>query len=376
MKNVFILLLLFSSFNSISQSDKLRALLDKGELSAIKEYYAKGNDLFDYLLIPREIYGDVELMEVHPIIYVTNKENMQLVNFYLDEMKKYDGGIEQFAHEINAAFVMSMSGNNEEIKTLLHQFNNSKADVCYPCHSQTAIMVAAAYGNEKWYFKLKEEGFEDFLSENGSNLLHCAVNGGSVKILNDVLNQNRFDINGVNQEYLPKAPIDFSIDLDSDEIFNLLLKTGADINSSGSIFFGLSEVKNSKIQEYIMANADISRLLAIDYYNEMPLHHAMRANNSGVVLWMLKKMKEFCTEGFIFEYGAFEDTEYHPLLYAIENQNKEIFEAFIEFATFMNKCNDFEIIPFYKYLSKSANKTFGKSYVKEVYTKYGVQETK
>lgn len=367
-----------STFTLSAQTDKLRKLLDNNDKMGLVDFYNKGYSLETFLMIESFVNGEIDVIDVHPLTYVTNKQNTDLVEFYLNAFEKSEEGISAYYYAIEEAFVMSMSGKNDEISELLFSYNESKNSVCYPCHSHTATMVAAAYGNEKWYFKLRELGFEDGVSDVGNNLLHCAVTGGSMAIVKDVLSQKRFDVNEINTSINGETPFYLSFEHESTQIFNLLLKEGGNCNANNLAWFSAGEIKNDEIFNYLAKNIEPNYVFAINSELELPVHYAMYYNNTKMALWLLEKMKENCDVTGLIHSDSFDGiSNYFPLLYAIEFKNKELYEAFLSFASKVYECTeDNYVVPMYKDYKKYAIKTFGKDYVNSMYAKYSFEELK
>lgn len=378
MKKILLAVFLLNSVIINAQSDKLRKILDDNDKEGLKAYYQKGYSLETELSIETNSNGYSDYIYVHPLIYVTNKQNLSFVKFYLEAFKNSEEGIESYSYVTNEAFVMSMSGKNDEISELLFSYNESKNSVCYPCHSHTATMVAAAYGNEKWYFKLRELGFEDGVSDVGNNLLHCAVTGGSMAIVKDVLSQKRFDVNEINTSINGETPFYLSFEHESTQIFNLLLKEGGNCNANNLAWFSAGEIKNDEIFNYLAKNIEPNYVFAINSELELPVHYAMYYNNTKMALWLLEKMKENCDVTGLIHSDSFDGiSNYFPLLYAIEFKNKELYEAFLSFASKVYECTeDNYVVPMYKDYKKYAIKTFGKDYVNSMYAKYSFEELK
>lgn len=371
-----ITLFLFFPLTVLAQEKKLVALLEKGDKDALQSYYEKGHSLEDVIPLTLTVANDQVTYYIHPLVYVTGKKNLQLVQFYLQKMEEdWEENGTFYQEVIGEAFTVSISRGDEGISDLLYSKTTATDVICEPCNGSNALLIAASYGNEKWYFKLKDSS--NLLLENqyGNNLLHCAASGGSVKIVKDVLSLNQFDVNARNSYYLRETPLDFSLKHESAEIFNLLLGAGADINVSEYVWFSANEIQNQEIWDYVVKNCSVNGLFAMVETGDLPLHYALYENKTNIATWMMIQMQGRCSDQSPFELESFYMNEYHPILYTIDHANQETFEAFIKFATFMNSCTqDDETIPIYTYVRKRASKVFGKAYVDEIYQKYEVTE--
>jgi len=377
MKIKLLFFVFFCISQSFAQSKKLQKILDSGNLQQLKSYYTKNHSLDEFLLIEKKLDDEPSIIEMHPLVYVSFKGNIAFIRYYLEVMPEDLTVKDLFSELVSEAFIASLSGKDDEISTLLFSYDVNKYAVCSACKNHTAIMVAAAYGNEKWYFKLRELDFPDGISTKGNNILHCAVSGGSVKIVTDILAQKRIDINATNQDYFKATPLDYSVSLESDSIFNLLINEGADCNTSGYIWFATAETTNPNIWNYLINHANTNDLQKIDDYYETPLHYAMYFDNTMVALWMMEKLKEIYCGSNVYQSESFDGSYNHPLWYPIILKNKELFEAYVAFSTHINAYHqDYTLFPIYTRFKKSASKTFGKDFVTTVYNKYNVVEIK
>jgi ankyrin repeat protein len=362
----------------VAQEKKLINLLNKGDVKALDAYYAKDQNYDEYINLEVEIYDDIVTYEVHPLVYVTGKNNLTLVHYYLQKFEEIsEGQTELYEDIIGEAFAVSISRRNEEISDLLYSKSPNIKATCAPCNDANALFIAAAYGNEKWYFKLKEGSDLTLKNSLGNNLLHAAASGGSPKIVQDVLSLNLFDINSKNNDFFNDTPLNLSMKHESEEVFNLLIEAGADINISEYLWFSAIEIVNQQIWDYVSTKASAALLFSITETGELPLHYALSTDKTNIAVWMMTQMKGQCNNESQVITEAFYMNEYDPILYTIEFENQRAFEAFIDFSAHMNTCvSDYQMIPIYTYVRKRAAKVFGKAYVEELYQKYGVQEIK
>ncbi|MBK9593501.1 MAG: hypothetical protein IPO32_19045 [Crocinitomicaceae bacterium] len=366
-------LILFFSTGLFSQD--LKKLIDKGDLAAIQKIEAKGFDILQSITIQVDYYdGDYDYLDIDPIVYASGKQQIEIVNYYITKKEQIDE-YSSWENALANAFISSISTKNDELIELLYAENPNLSITCDACRSHNAIMVAATYGNEKWYFKLKEKSDLNLLSNTGNNLLHLAVAGGSRAIIEDVVKSGNFDVNQKNSLFL--SPIDYAI-LDSNLVtFNYLLEHGADVRLSGNAWKSVVQTGHLGIFQVLVDSCDPGDLFIYDDHLEWPLNMAVAYNDETMALEIARLMKTHILEGKIsgLEYEPLIEYEkYHILTNAIFWKNEKTFEAILDLAHTINKVyEDPQTVMFEEYLFKRAQRTFGKSFMTEMQEKYAIE---
>lgn len=351
-----------------AQNDDLKQLLNRGDINKLQSYYTKGNLLENYVTISEK--NDTPMVRVHPIVYAVKLQNVNLIKYYLELFQNSEKGFSGFQKEISEAFIYSLSKDNEEISELLLGCNVGKSMECSLCNNYSALMTAATYGKEKWYFRLKELNFEVSKPSNGNNLLHCAAYGGSVPIVKDVLAMKIFDVNEANNDHQTSFYLSFRHE--SKEVFDILLQAGGECNTNEYAWFSASEIVNSDIKNFIFNFTKIEYLFTPNEYYELPVYQAIYKNNEMMIYSMLDEMVKHCDLiKTIPEQCLDGNYVYFPLYSALENNNKFVYEAWLSFVSQIYLCHgDFSKVPMYKDYKKNASKTFGRSYVNNRYDEY------
>jgi hypothetical protein len=370
----FILLFLLINPVFISYSQELQKLIAKGDLAGIQKLEAKGVDIFDYVTVEYRYAGEEEMSttEMYPMTYAAARNEVEIVKYYLTK-KEEMVRVGSWDDVLGLSFVVSISTRNDELIELLYSHNPNLNVLCESCRGHNAVMVAAAYGMEKWYFKLKEKSLLIFTNEQGANILHIAVAGGSKAIVEDIIYSNFLDIDAT--DISGNTVLDYAL-LDSNtQLFSFLLEKHADLNKSHNLWYSITECGDTSIFNYMMVNLNPMWLVNYDENYEWPLHYAIGFDETYIALEMIRIMKLVVeAKGIVnFDQAPFDESEYHLLYWAISLNNKTTFEAVFDFAAFLNKAmDDPDYIAFPAYLEKSARKVFGKEFVTEMNEKYQV----
>lgn len=366
-------LMLFVSTNLFSQD--LKKLIDKGDLAAIQKIEAKGFDILQSITIQIDYYdGDYDYLDIDPIVYATGKEQIEIVKYYISKKEQIDE-YSSWENALANAFISSISTKNDELIELLYAENPNLSITCDACRSHNAIMVAATYGDEKWYFKLKEKSDLNLLSNTGNNLLHVAVAGGSRAIIEDVVKSGNFDVNQKNSVYL--SPLDYAI-LDSNmATFNYLIENGANLRLSYNAWPSVVESGHMGIFKILVDSMDHRDLFIYDDHLEWPLNLAVAYNDETMALEIARLMKAYLLNASTLdiEYEPLLDYNEYPILsWAIVWKNKKTFEAVLDLAHTLNKVfEDPQAVMFEEYLFKRAQRTFGKAFMTEMQEKYAIE---
>ena len=372
-KNLVIVLLLVSGF---SFGQKVREIIKKGEVQTLQKFADNGNDIYEPF--DQEYYfKDIDESgweTIHPMAYAAALNKPDFVAYYIGNRAEMEE-LGYWEEAISHAFIYALSHQNEELIQKLYDLNPDLGTTCEPCRQHNAIMIAALHGLDKWYFELKEKSNLLLVSVSGNTILHLAVAGGSMPIIDDLLSSGNYSIN--NRNNLSMTPLDFAA-LDSNTtLFFYLIEKGANIKEAQMSWVYAALSNNMEIFNYVLANADINHIWNYDNDMDMALHMAMGINNTEMTEKIITiLMDELDRIGYAnFDYYPFSENEYHPLNHAIYAENKITYEAFLKFASKVNQgAGDNLMVPIYKYHYKEAKKVFGKDFVDEMYTKYHIEE--
>lgn len=377
LKSFFILVLWLGA--AASHAKDIRTIIDSGDLNALEKYYAKGGSLSELLDIDYTHQEETETRYtvMHPMAYASAKNRPDMVAYFIGRKAEMEAlGIWQNA--LSQAFILSLSTKNDSLIQALYDLNPSLEEKCESCRNNNALMVAAVYGLDHWYFKLKPQSDVNWVNENGCNLLHVAVAGGSTPIVKDVLSMKIHDLNAVASSRWLFTPLDYAL-MDSNETnFFLLIEAGADITAAPAAWYSAAIGENEALIQYITKHALSEYMFFTDQAGDMALQVAMSANLTAYSLDLMKRMIDYMREAETrppADPNHFLENDIHALNYPIWEKNKEVYEAFIGFGVLMNEFyNDPYYVPMYHYLTKRAQKAFGKEYVAGVYTFWDIQE--
>jgi len=110
---------------------------------------------------------------------------------------------------------------NKNKYSINHRFQDEDND--------TLLLYAISdHGSNTYEYFLKNNADITLVNDEGENIIHSIVYSGQIKRLVDILNQFPFDLNLQTKD--GTTPLLLSVLLEKYEIFNYLLKNGADVN--------------------------------------------------------------------------------------------------------------------------------------------------
>jgi hypothetical protein len=359
-----------------ASGQKIKDIIKTGDLDDLKKYEAKGGDIYggfeyEYQLEELEETGWTYM---YPMAYAVAVQKSDMVDYYITNREKAVEA-EWWDEALSQSFIIAISSGDETLIQKIYALAPNLDAVCDPCRGQNAVMVAAAYGLEEWYFKLKPDSNLSLLSIHDNNLLHVAANGPSHRIFEDVLTGGSFNVNALNS--FSESALDYAALNGNVDYFHHLVQSGADPSQSPNLWISLAWSGNMEILGYLVENNYVSGIFAIDEEDlHMALHIAMQENHTEFVTRLLDLMlAESVSDFSLVDSGAFWDVDVHPLEWPIDNQNLAMYEAFLNFASVVNsRAEDSTYIPVDKGLTKMANKAFGKEEVAALYEKYGITD--
>ncbi|XP_067653126.1 ankyrin-3-like [Haliotis asinina] len=147
---------------------------------------------------------------------------------------------------------------------------------------KTPVMLAASHGKNEVFDILMKKGADlSVTDENGDNILHWACRGGNVKIVNYVLKRNTLDINGKGHE--EKTPLMLAASHGKNEVFNILMKTGADLSvideNGHNILHSACRGGNVNIVSYILIQSSLDINSKCDDETTPVMHAAAQGKN-------------------------------------------------------------------------------------------------
>ena len=375
MKKVFFTLVLFISI--VGHAQKIENIIFQGDLEKLKKIESKDIEaIHEYLSV--SFFDDYEeewfWVDMHPMTYAAVLEHEDIVRYYIEKKESF-GGDDWFRDVVSQAFIAAISTGNQSLADLLYTYSPDLNAQCESCHQHSALMVAAAYGDEKWYFELKARSALSTISEDGNGLLHLASNHKSEKIFFDVLTERKQDVNKKNNFGL--TPLDFAAINGNVKFFMELVNAGADITIAVNIWHSIAQGGSIELLDFAVKNANRDDIVLTDEYYDTPLHTAMMFNHTEMTVKIVDLTIQFYRETKYdrINSDAYSMNDVHPLYWAIDENNKETFEAYLKFASHIYLATDNPyIVPIYDNLYKSAKKTFGKAFVEELYATYEIVE--
>jgi ankyrin repeat protein len=360
---------------SVANSQKIKDIIKSGTLESLKKYEAKGGDIysgFELEYVYEEGY-EPEWTYMYPMAYAAGCNKTEIVDYYIANKDK-SPELEWWSESISQAFIAALSTKNETLIQKIYEQGPDVNALCEACHGQNAIMVASAYDLEEWYFKLKPVSNLYAPSVEGNTLLHVASVSSSHRIFEDVLMSGLYDPNALN--YQSFTALDMAAQSGNFDFFQHLLEQGADINKAPMIWWSAAYSGNMEIFNYLKERAPLNGIFNYDEEMDLPLYVAMSGNHTEMTEQLVDLMLAETVSNYdrIDQYTIL-DNEVHPLWWAIDSANKTTYEAFLRFASATNtQSEDYSYIPVYRWLTKEANKVFGKDYVAELYEKYSIVE--
>ncbi len=221
-KITIILTILIIGINGFGQ--KLQKILDKNDAEKFEQYIAAGWDLNEGIQVEFEEKGKKVTAEVSPLIYILGKEYKEVFDVHMKHLHSLPNAQDL----VTEAFVYSLSLSDDYFAEKLNGKSPSLEGQCDVCHGNTAMMAAATYGKERWYFELKTLSLQDVVNKNGATIFHAAVSGENEKILDDLLTK-KVMVNWVNKpDNEGETPLDYAMSSSNFNVVHQLLKNNAE----------------------------------------------------------------------------------------------------------------------------------------------------
>ena len=240
----------------------LKKLIDNGKMESLEKYVSKKGDLKEKITVTIE----EKEHQINGLIYLLGKETLDenhqtIFDYFVSKINLFDNS----SQVVDEAFIYSFSIEGGEYYTQkLWELKPNLKSVCSICNENTALIAAAVYGNEEWYFKLKPSSDINAVNQTGYHLLSAAIFGENTKIIKDVLETEGFEgkINTPNKEGF--TPLDMSMGCYDKRIYDLILKAGANPDKAKDLLWEATSYFNLKIfdLEYAIKGTD-------KFYNEL-----------------------------------------------------------------------------------------------------------
>ncbi|MBK7127889.1 MAG: ankyrin repeat domain-containing protein [Crocinitomicaceae bacterium] len=356
-----------------TQAQDFQKWISTGNIEKLQAWYEKGGNFETYMGIEFFMQSPGEsawiYFEMHPMVYAVAKNQHAIAEFYLShENEMIEAGVWDDA--VSQAFIVSISSKNENFATKLYALQPDLEVTCEPCRNASALFVAAAYASEKWFFELADKSSLSIRNDNGAHLLHAAVEGGSLPIIQYLI-EHDFSLDG--EDNYGRNALDYAI-MDSNMLtFQYLYSLKAP--ASDQIWYSLATGGNFEIYSLIKDSLNKNDLQFSNENNQWPLNYAVNYNYTKIVIDMVSIMKEeIAASDFMYFDGTIMDfADVHILYLTILNENKITYEAILDLCHFVNVGNeDPEYIRFNEFYRKKAIKVFGKDFVEEMDEKYAV----
>ncbi len=373
-KFTFLVLICFSCLTGFSQN--LKKIIDFDDSIKLEKYVTKYGNLDTTILIKTNELN----MYVSPLAYAEHNQKEATFEYMLSHMDLFSNP----NHILSEAFIHSLSKEDDKISERLYKMGVNINDSCSVCYGNNAIMVAAAHGNEKWYFKLKPESDLLAVNREGANLAHCAASSSSKKIVEDIakiegLDFNKKDIDGL-------TPLDYSVwNTEFSSCFDILRNAGAELASNLALRYGYNtnpdygQFEVDKVEEnrenIFYANEDQANIL--DFlafeYGEITSDQYYLLNN------ILDVMKEEISPNCAYTNDFVKDTEvtYNMIIisYFSDDEPENEVHLFRNYVEFIGKTIEAGYAsPFSKKDYKKACKFFGKDQVNKWFSENGIPE--
>ncbi|UKN03645.1 hypothetical protein K6119_08980 [Paracrocinitomix mangrovi] len=377
MKHIILFSIIIST--SIVFGQKTLTAIDKCDVGALEKAIAAGYDINEKFMIPIDEGADE--IEANLLSYAVHGECLDAVNYLIERKDQ----LTDFDLILTEAFIYSLSVGNDEISSVLYAQNPLPKGICDICHGNNAIMVAATYGREDWYNKLKDQSDLSYINHSGANLVTAASSGSSQAILKDVLQSTKLDLNKKDNEGL--TPLDYAAsNSDNKEAFNTLVKFGADIEKSWNLLYWwtmypdleLTEdiIKKRKNDVWMIDEDGDNCLMLLSYFYVDFIEKDKKFEK--VLLTIIDIMKE----GYENGEGNYDyvkrlyynkiNVNYLNAMLLTDDYTSEspIYPKYLELLSVICEKNDF--CPVYKKEYKKACKIYGKEVVTDWYTKYSL----
>lgn len=387
MKTIFICLVL--AISTLSYSQSIKKIIDNNDLEGLKKYINKQEEIYE------EIYFNKQDLSVHPMVYASGSNRLDMVKLF----SKHKNKIDDYHTVMSVAFAISISTENEELINFLYAEGPNVNEICEACHGHNAIMIAAVYGDESWYTKLREKSEMTIISNDGNNIYHLVADPvkTSETIYKDIALIEELDIDKVN--VFGRTPLQYAAKSGNDTIFNLLLNSGATYNKLNDFYVDAIYGSNLSIFNYVDSLFDNSPLWDVfypvdqdDFNTYYPIELAISYNSTDIaksisneMLSSLEKTKDNTHIDImvnILNSRTMEDDVFLPLWETIQWDNKELFEYLLNEIVRFNKMelqytayNDqmdedytqLADVVFTKFEYRAAKRKFGKEYIESLY---------
>lgn len=387
MKTIFICLTL--AISSLSYSQSIKKIIDNNDLEGLKKYIDKQDEIYE------EIYFHDEDYSVHPMVYASGKNRLKMVKLFSKNKNKID----DYHTIMSIAFAISISTENDELSDFLYAQEPNVNEICEACHGHNAIMIAAVYGDESWYTKLREKSEMTIISNDGNNLYHLIADPVTFSplILNDIKKVEELDIDKINS--FDRTPLQYAAKSGNDTIFDLLLNSGATYNKLNDFYVDAIYGSDLSIFNHVDSLFENQPLWELyftgdqDNYNTYyPLELALFYNSSEIAKYVLNEMLDEIIKVSsnthidimvnILNSRSMEDNVFLPLWETIQWENKELFEYILKT---MDRFNKLELeytayndqmdedytqlaeVVFTKFEYRAAKRKFGKEYIESLY---------
>lgn len=373
----FFLCICFLALGHFAHSQKyVKAIKEKDTLK-LQKWYDKGGDLNERVEFYTKEDGE---FSYNLLSYSVGNECMDCIHFFLNKKDEFD----DFDLVLSEAFIFSLAFSNKEISELLFSYKPIAKGICDACHGNNALMVAATYGNEEWYFKLKPTSDLSYINAKGASLLHNAAYGPSKKILHDVLQIPGLDINLKDAE--GETPLDYAAQNDSNQTaFKTLLEHGADHLEAKNLLFWWCQAEFKLTPGQIQdRREDIWELVLDDHNALMMLSYCYKDMSADVFMMKLKTVVHLMLEDFEENNGRYDFVE--PLYYEsitdnfldamvyLKDQEADdpIYPIYLELLGYL--CNNHDFCPVYKKEFKRAIEIYGEEVATKWYAEFNIPE--
>lgn len=381
MRFLFIIFLIFTSLSSWGQ--ELRELVLKNNYKKIEKFLFEGGDINQPVVMD---WGDDEfgIQTMSGLVLAVGVGSYEVVDFYLD----YEDSVSNFKSELGKAFALSFSQDFPELTAHLYEYGPDLTSTCDVCNDANALMLAASYGNEEWYFKLKTEMDPYFISSKNMNLLHYAASSPSQKILDDALSIEGLNIN--LRSYEDAYPISFAAsNVENSSAFNALVNAGAEVSlAQNDLYQYALDGSSYDAIKYIFDHQLTFNLWEFNAnIQDYPLGFSLQSFSDGTYTDNQDKLCLILMNGYIenikssncntfeldlIESGYFINDLANMCMYF---QNQELFAAYCRLLVTFENCVDEEEhyrLALYKKDIKLISKAIGAETVAEITTETGV----
>jgi len=176
-----------------AHSQKIKRLIDKGDVIKLEKYISKGGDINTPINTPLFFEDNNTSInyELHPMVYAAGDSNDEIVKLFVEYNDKIENYDQVLGHALSASI---SSGNNSLSMYLIDQSPNINS-VCSFCRNSTPTMIAALYNNEELFFMMAEMNPDySIVNNEGNNFHHMAATSGNMKIIEHVYNNCSIDV--------------------------------------------------------------------------------------------------------------------------------------------------------------------------------------